>query len=159
MIDGRVDKMYKDTDRQVPLFGVDNKMTDKQREKLSDTWAPVFVEKVFPILLKSESDFADLYDERMGRPAKSIARKLGICLLQHMFDLDDQRALDMLLYDIRWQYALGYRQDEDPYLSRVSVQWGDEVMRRNARKSSGWQLECGQAGRGPQGTEHLRQYI
>ena len=113
--------MFKETDRQAPLFGVDSQMTDKQREKLSDTWASTFARDIFPILLDVEADFADLYDDRMGRPAKSIARRLGICVLQHMFDLDDQRALDMLLYDSRWQYALGYAADEDPYLSRRSL--------------------------------------
>lgn len=113
--------MYRDTDRQAPLFGTDMVLSESARRRLEESWARPFAESVYPILLEVESDFADLYSSQTGRPVWSVARKLGICLLQEMHDLDDQRALDRLSFDIRWQYALGFGEDEDPYLSRRSL--------------------------------------
>lgn len=45
---------------------------------------------------------------------------LGLSLLQEFYDLDDQKALDCLSFDIRWQHALGIT-PEDAYLSRRSL--------------------------------------
>jgi hypothetical protein len=55
-----------------------------------------------------------------GRPNFSVARLLGLCLLQEWNDLSDQQALDAYSFDIRWRYALDISDDED-YLSRRSL--------------------------------------
>lgn len=113
--------MFRETDRQGPLFGSEVQLSESARHRLEQSWARPFAELVYPILLEAESEFADLYSSQTGRPVWSVARKLGVCLLQEMLDLDDQRALDELAFDIRWQYALGFGEDEDPYLSRRSL--------------------------------------
>ncbi len=95
-------------------------LPEEARERLRASWASVFHERVFPILLACESDFAALYASEKGRPSWSIARRLGICLLQEMFDLSDQHALDALSFDARWQFALGLEPGES-YLSRRSL--------------------------------------
>lgn len=112
--------MFKETDPQGDLFALSNQLPENVREKLKDSWAHGFATKVMPILLDVEGQFAGIYDENTGRPAWSVARKLGICLLQAWFDYDDQEALDELSYDIRWQYALGLP-PEEAYLSRRSL--------------------------------------
>lgn len=71
-----------------------------------------------PILLRQESAFANLYGET-GPPNWSVARMLGILILQEMLDEHDQAALDHLSFDSRWQYALDLT-PEDAYLSRRS---------------------------------------
>jgi hypothetical protein len=72
-----------------------------------------------PILLEAEQTFAALYPD-IGRGCWSVGRMLAILLLEHLEDLDDQRALDALSFDARWQYALGLEPSE-AYLSRRAL--------------------------------------
>jgi hypothetical protein len=84
---------------------------------------------VLPILLRKEDDFKMLYGTT-GRPNFSVARLLGLCLLQEWNDLSDQEALDTFSFDVRWRYALDVNDEED-YLSRRSLV---EFRRRLAAK-------------------------
>lgn len=112
--------MYKPTDRQAPLFEVANQLTPKAREAIKGTWAEVFRQKIFPILLRIEDEFADLYDSHTGRSCRSIARKLGMLFLQEMHDLTDKQIVANALFDARYQYALQVA-PEEAYLSRQSL--------------------------------------
>jgi hypothetical protein len=69
--------------------------------------------------LRSEDQYAMLYG-KTGRPNFSVARLLGLCLLQEWNNLSDQQTLDTFGFDIRWRYALDVC-DEDDYLSRRSL--------------------------------------
>ena len=80
-------------------------------------------------MLKNEDRYAMLYGAT-GRPNFSVARLLGLCLLQEWNDLSDQEALDTFSFDIRWRYALDVSDEED-YLSRRSLV---EFRRRLAAK-------------------------
>jgi hypothetical protein len=71
-----------------------------------------------------------------GRPNFSVARLLGLCLLQEWNDLSDQEALDEFSFDIRWRYALDVSDEED-YLSRRSLV---EFRRRLAAKDPAMKL-------------------
>ena len=89
-----------------------------------------------PVQMRSPSDpvqerrcYAMLYG-KTGRPNFSVARLLGLCLLQEWNDLSDQEALDTFSFDIRWRYALDVGDEED-YLSRRSLV---EFRRRLAAK-------------------------
>lgn len=112
--------MYKETDRQAPLFGVKNSLGELARRRLERSWAERFVVTVYPVLLEVESLFAHLYGPT-GRPNWSVARVLGVCLIQEMNALSDQAALDALTFDARWRYALGFEEGEDSYLSRQAL--------------------------------------
>lgn len=120
--------MFKETDTQASLFSFSNYLPERPYRKLRRTWPGTFANDVMPILLEVEQDFAGIYDRRTGRPAWSVARKLGIMLLQHMFDLDDQSALDMLQFDIRWQFALGVSPDEASLTRRAYVQFRTDLV-------------------------------
>jgi len=111
--------MYKKTNSQQMLFDVDNQLSSSLRDRLKSSWAYFFRKEVLPILLKSEDRYAMLYG-KTGRPNFSVARMLGLCLLQEWNELSDQQALDTFGFDIRWRYALDVR-DEDDYLSRRSL--------------------------------------
>src|SRR5208337_3653562 len=50
---------------------------------------------------------------KTGRPNFSVARLLGLCLLQELSNLSDQQALDAFSFDIRWRYALDVGEEED----------------------------------------------
>ena len=72
-----------------------------------------------PELLASEDAFSVLYAGG-GRPNWSVARLLGVSLLQQVQNMNDQQALDALSFDRRWQHALDVT-DDDAYLSRRSL--------------------------------------
>ena len=111
--------MFRETDRQVSLFGSQSRLSKAARNLLDKSWAPGFRKEILPLLMQSERDFAKLYSDS-GRPNFSVGRMLGICLLQEMQNLTDQEALNSYSFDIRWHYALCVDEDSD-YLSRRSL--------------------------------------
>ena len=121
--------MYKKTSPQQKLFGVDTHLSPSLRSRLESSWAHLFKVEVLPILFRNEDRYAILYG-KTGRPNFSVARVLGLCLLQEFNDLSDQQALDTFSFDIRWRYALDVSDEED-YLSRRSLV---EFRRRLAAK-------------------------
>jgi DDE family transposase/transposase-like protein DUF772 len=121
--------MYKRTNPQQKLFGVDSQLSPTLRNRLKSSWAHFIRNEVLPILLRSEGQYAMLYG-KTGRPNFSVARLLGLCLLQEWNNLSDQQALDAFGFDIRWRYALDVSDEED-YLSRRSLV---EFRRRLAEK-------------------------
>jgi hypothetical protein len=121
--------MYKKTTPQQKLFGVGTQLSPKLRDRLESSWAHLFKKEILPILFRNEDQYAMLYG-KTGRPNFSVARVLGLCLLQEFNDLSDQQALDTFSFDIRWRYALDVSDDED-YLSRRSLV---EFRRRLAAK-------------------------
>ena len=111
--------MYKPTSPQQRLFGIETRVSPSLRKRLESSWAQLFRNEVLPILFRSEGEYAALYG-LTGRPNFSVARLLGLILLQEWNDLSDQEALDTFSFDIRWRYALDVSDDED-YLSRRSL--------------------------------------
>ena len=121
--------MYKKTPPQMKLFGIETRVSPSLRTRLESSWAHLFRCEILPILFRNEDRYAMLYG-KTGRPNFSVARLLGLCLLQEWNDLSDQEALDAYSFDIRWRYALDAHDDED-YLSRRSLV---EFRRRLAAK-------------------------
>src|SRR5208337_688261 len=121
--------MYKKTSPQQKLLGVETQISPPLRDRLECSWAHLFKSEIFPILFRNEDRYAMLYGAT-GRPNFSVARLLGLCLLQEWNDLSDQQALDEFSFDIRWRYALDVSDEED-YLSRRSLV---EFRRRLAAK-------------------------
>jgi hypothetical protein len=111
--------MYKKTTPQQKLFGIGTQLSPSLRSRIEASWAHLFRFEVLPILLKNEDRYALLYG-KTGRPNFSVARVLGLCLLQEFNNLSDQQALDTFSFDLRWRYALEVSEDED-YLSRRSL--------------------------------------
>jgi hypothetical protein len=121
--------MYKKTTPQQKLFGLDTQLSPSLHNRLESSWAHLFRTEVLPILIRNEDRYAMLYG-KTGRPNFSVARLLGLCLLQEFNTLSDQQALDAFSFDIRWRYALDVSDEED-YLSRRSLV---EFRRRLAAK-------------------------
>ena len=111
--------MYKPTSPQQRLFGIETRVSPSLRNRLESSWSQMFRDEVLPILFRSEGEYAALYGST-GRPNFSVARLLGLILLQEWNDLSDQEALDTFSFDIRWRYALDVSDEED-YLSRRSL--------------------------------------
>jgi len=87
--------MYKKTTPQQKLFGIDTQLSPSLRSRLESSWAHLFKMEVLPILFRNEDRYAILYG-KTGRPNFSVARVLGLCLLQEFNDLSDQQALNVL---------------------------------------------------------------
>jgi hypothetical protein len=121
--------MYKQTSPQRKLLGVETQISHSLRNRLESSWAHLFRREVLPILFGNEDRYAMLYGTTR-RPNFSVARLLGLCLLQEWNDMSDQGALDAYSLDIRWRYTLDVDDDED-YLSRRSLV---ELRRRLATK-------------------------
>jgi hypothetical protein len=121
--------MYKKTEPQQKLFGVETQISPSLRSRLESSWALLFRLEILPILFRNEGRYAMLYG-KTGRPNFSVARLLGLCLLQEWNDMSDQAALDTFSFDVRWHYALDISDEED-YLSRRSLV---EFRRRLAAK-------------------------
>ena len=121
--------MYKKTNSQQKLFGVDTQLSPRLHDRLESSWAHLFKKEILPILFRNEDQYAILYG-KTGRPNFSVARVLGLCLLQEFNELSDQQALDTFSFDIRWRYALDVSDEED-YFSRRSLV---EFRRRLAAK-------------------------
>jgi len=85
--------MYKKTSPQLELYGVDTRLSSSLRNRLRSSWAHLFKIEVLPILFRNEDRYAMLYG-KTGRPNFSVARLLGLCLLQELNNLSDQQALD-----------------------------------------------------------------
>lgn len=127
--------MYRRTSPQQQLFGIATQVSPSLRTRLEASWAHLFRVEILPILFRKEDDYRMLYGTT-GRPNFSVARLLGLCLLQEWNDLSDQEALDTFSFDIRWRYALDVT-DEGDYLSRRSLV---EFRRRLAANDPGMQL-------------------
>jgi len=127
--------MYKRTPPQMKLLGIETQISPSLRNRLGSSWAQLFRDEVLPILFRKEDDYAALYG-KTGRPNFSVARLLGLCLLQEWNDLSDQEALDTFSFDVRWRYALDVS-DEGDYLSRRSLV---EFRRRLATKDPDMKL-------------------
>ena len=97
--------MFRSTDRQSPLFSTGNLMPEATRAAVEKSWAKPFREKVLPILLRHEGEFAALYDGGNGRPNKSVGLILGTLILKEVNDLTDEEVIGSLDFDRRWEYA------------------------------------------------------
>ena len=73
--------MYKKTNPQQKLFGVGSQLSASLRNRLESSWAHLFKTEILPLLFKYEDQYAMLYG-KTGRPNFSVARILGLCLLQ-----------------------------------------------------------------------------
>ena len=127
--------MYRQTSPQQKLFGVETQVSPSLRSRLESSWALLFRVEILPILFRKEDGYRMLYG-KTGRPNFSVARLLGLCLLQEWNDLSDQEALDTFSFDIRWRFALDVSDEED-YLSRRSLV---EFRRRLAAKDPDMKL-------------------
>ncbi len=80
-------------------------LTARERKYLKDSWAEIFSKKVFPFI--KEDRFRVLYsDNPASRPANPVNVYFGLLILREVFGQSDEEALNSLMFDIRYQYAL-----------------------------------------------------
>ena len=121
--------MFRLSDRQGKLFDAYGLMTPHKKAACEKSWAGPFHAQALPILLKAEPGFAELYDERMGRPNCPVALLAGLHILKEMNDLTDMEALGALEFDTRWWYAFGLEPDAARLCQKTLHNFREAVMR------------------------------
>lgn len=101
--------MFKENDKhmQVELFNSLTWMNQKIKEKLLNSWAPIFYEHVFVKI--NENLFSCLYCLDNGRPNFPINILLSLEFFKHWFDYTDEVLLENYYFNYQINFALGIR--------------------------------------------------
>lgn len=104
--------------QQINLEDRYSRLTEREKRILKKSWAPAFYENVF--LKIDEKPFAVLYPSENGRSNTPINVVIGSMILKEMYGLTDEELVETILFDLRFQYALGLTSyDEIPYSDRT----------------------------------------
>lgn len=99
-----------------PLY----QLSERERKYLQNSWAETFSMHVFPLI--NEERFSVLYSNNdASRPNNPVNVYLGLLMLKEIFGQSDEEALESLLFDIRYQYALHTTSYEDQPVSKNSL--------------------------------------
>lgn len=93
-----------------PEFG------SKRKQLLKQSWAELFRDEILPEL--PVHLLAKHFNEVSGRPTKELYAMLGFMVLQQMFDLTDEEAVNQFAFNRQWHYALNItgHSDEETYV-------------------------------------------
>lgn len=110
----------KNTSQQLRINDPLNGLSVRERKRLENCWAKEFGDVIFPLF--NEARFSVLYSENhASRPNNPVNVYLGLLILKSMFQQSDEEALDSLLFDIRYQYALHTTSMEEQPVSKNSL--------------------------------------
>jgi len=80
-------------------------LTEREIKHLKGSWAETFSKKIFPFI--DEDRFKVLYsDNPASRPNNPANVYFGLLILREIFNQSDEEALNSLMFDLRYQYAL-----------------------------------------------------
>jgi len=93
-----------------PEFG------SKRKQLLKKSWAELFRDEILPEL--PVHLLTKHFNEESGRPTKELYAMLGFMVLQQMFDLTDEEAVNQFAFNRQWHYALNItgHSDEETYV-------------------------------------------
>jgi hypothetical protein len=83
----------------------------KKITRLEKSWAGVFRQHILPFLPVEE--ISRLYSDSVGRPSKELYANCGAVVLQAIFDLQDDKAIDEFAFSEQWHYALDCYDEKD----------------------------------------------
>jgi len=91
-----------------------------EQKRLRDSWAEQFSKNIFPMI--NEERFSVLYsDNPVSRPNNPVNVYFGLLILKEIFNQSDEEAIDLLIFDIRYQYALHTSSFEKQPVSKNSL--------------------------------------
>lgn len=105
--------MFRPTDPQGSLLGVEYMLGKEKMARLKKTWAQPFRDRVLPLI--DEEAFAEMYCPDNGAPNKSVRTLVGVHLLKDQYDLTDEETIQTYEWNTQWHYALAV----DPDLAHV----------------------------------------
>jgi hypothetical protein len=83
----------------------------KRKKLIEKSWGKLFREQILSELPVHK--IVEKYDQLNGRPTKELYAMLGVMILQQMFDLTDEEAVNQFAFNIEWHYALNITCDSD----------------------------------------------
>ena len=95
-------------------------LTERETKHLKNSWAKTFSKKIFPFI--EEDRFSVLYsDNPASRPNNPVNVYFGLLILRGIFNQSDEEALNSLMFDIRYQYALHTTSFKEQPISKNSL--------------------------------------
>ena len=95
-------------------------LTERERKRLENSWAKEFGDVIFPMI--NEDRFSVLYsDNPASRPNNPVNVNVGLLILKEVCGQSDEEAIDSLIFDIRYQYALHTTSFEEQPISKNSL--------------------------------------
>jgi hypothetical protein len=95
-------------------------LTERETKYLKNSWAETFSKKIFPFI--DEDRFSVLYsDNPASRPNNPATVYFGLLILREIFNQSDEEALNSLMFDLRYQYALPTTSFQEQPVSKNSL--------------------------------------
>jgi hypothetical protein len=95
-------------------------LTEREMKHLKGSWAETFSKKIFPFI--DEDRFKVLYsDNPASRPNNPANVYFGLLILREIFNQSDEEALNSLMFDLRYQYALHTTSFQEQPVSKNSL--------------------------------------
>jgi len=95
-------------------------LTEREMKYLKGSWAETFSKKIFPFI--DEDRFSVLYsDNPASRPNNPANVYFGLLILREIFNQSDEEALNALMFDVRYQYALHTTSFQEQPVSKNSL--------------------------------------
>lgn len=101
--------------QQLSLTDSTLNLTEREKRFLEKSWARTFAEKVFPAI--DETIFSPLYSDKASRPNTPVNVIVGALILKEALGDTDDELVEVLMFDIRYQYALHTTSFEEQPLS------------------------------------------
>ena len=110
----------RNTTQQRNVFDPLCQLTERERKRLNNSWAEEFSNTIFPFI--NEERFSVLYSSNpASRPNNPVNVYLGLLMLKEIFTQSDEEALDSLIFDVRYQYALHTTSFKEQPISKNSL--------------------------------------
>ena len=105
-------------------------LTGREIKHLKGSWAEIFSKKIFPFI--DEGRFSVLYsDNPATRPNNPANVYFGLLILRDIFNQSDEEALNSLMFDLRYQYALHTSFKEQPVSKNSLTNFRSAVYKYN----------------------------
>ncbi len=110
----------KNISQQMNVFDSYLRLTDREKKLLKNTWAEKFSNEIFPLI--NEERFSVIYsDNPATRPNNPVNVYFGLLTLREIFTQSDTEALESLMFDVRYQYALHTSSFKEQPVSKNSL--------------------------------------
>ena len=116
----------KNQSNQLSLEDRLNKLTNRERRILENSWAKPFGDRIFPLI--NEDRFKVLYCNDNGRPNTPVNIVIGSLIIKEMMQQTDEEILESIILDPRYQYALHLTSyDEIPFSDRTMSRFRERL--------------------------------
>lgn len=120
---------------QISIFDSFNISSGRVQRIVENSWAKMFADEVFPAI--NGERFNVLYkDNEASRPSTPANFVIGALLIKDMFDLTDDETVEMIICDVRAQYALHSTSYKEQPIS-------DRTLSRFRERVYNYELETG----------------